>query len=130
MSHRMLAAIALSALASSPAFAGRAVSHHGGPILHCEPPHFFDQTPAKDAKVGAIQNFSFTASDNTDRDTIKVWANNQPVEVTITQQHSGAFLIEGRLPQAVSKGKVWFRANAESNDGCDENTAWNVYAGN
>ncbi len=118
------------ALASPAAFAGPRVSHHGGPILHCEPPHFFDQTPAKDAKVQSIQDFSVTASDNTDRETIKMWANNEPVEVKITQERSGRFLIEGRLKSPVTTGKVWFRVNAEANDGCDENSAWNVYAGN
>jgi len=127
-------AIALSflalACASSAASAGSRLSHHGGLILNCEPPHFFDQTPAKDAKVAAIQDFSVTASDNTDRDTIKVWANNEPVEVQITQERSGQFLIRGRLPTPVNTGKVWFRVNAESNDGCDENSAWNVHAGN
>ena len=127
-------AIALSflalACASSAASAGSRLSHHGGIILDCEPPHFFDQTPAKDAKVAAIQDFSLTASDNTDRDTIKAWANNEPVEVTITQQRSGQFLIQGHLRTPVTSGKVWFRVNAESNDGCDDNSTWNVYSGN
>ena len=118
------------ALSSSAASAGSRLSHHGGVILDCEPPHFFDQTPAKDAKVSSVQDFSVTASDNTDRETIKVWANNAPVEVKITQQRSGSLLVEGRLKEPVAKGKVWFRINAESQDGCDENSNWNVYAGN
>ncbi len=119
-----------AALASPAASAGSRLSHHGGLILDCEPPHFFDQTPGKDAKVSSIQDFSVTASDNTDSETIKVWANNEPVEVKITRQRSGSFLVEGRLKAPVFQGKVWFRINAESNDGCDENSAWNVYAGN
>ncbi len=124
-------AIAILALAfATSAFAGSRLSHHGGVILNCEAPHFFDQTPANNAKVSSIQDFSFSASDNTDRETIKVWANNEPVEVKITQQRSGSFLVEGHLQAPVSKGKVWFRVNAESNDGCDDNSSWNVYAGN
>jgi hypothetical protein len=132
MTHPHLAVLAslTLALSTATAFAGRAVSHHGGPILHCEPPQFFDQTPAKDARVRSILDFSVTASDNTDRDTIKLWANNEPVEVKVTQERSGRFLIEGRLKEAVTQGRVWFRINAESNDGCDENGTWNVYAGN
>ena len=122
-------AIITFALASPAASAGSRLSHHGGIILNCEPPHFFDQTPGKDAKVAAVQDFSLTASDNTDRDTVKVWANNEPVEVSVTPQRSGQFLIQGRLKAPVASGKVWFRVNAESNDGCDENSAWNVYAG-
>lgn len=123
------AALALlaSALCAPSAFAAPRVSHHGGPILHCEPPQFFDQTPAKDSKAASIQDFSFTASDNTDRETLKVWANNEPVEVKITEQRSGQLLVEGRLKEAVTRGKVWFRVAAESNDGCDENTTWNIY---
>ena len=79
--HIAATALLALALASSSAFAGSRVGHHGGIILDCESPHFFDQTPAKDAKVAGIQDFSLTASDNTDRETIKVWANNEPVDV-------------------------------------------------
>jgi hypothetical protein len=122
--------LALFALSCTSAFAGQRLSHHGGLITDCEPPHFYDQTPAKDSKVAVIQDFSLTASENTDRETIKAWANNEPVEVKVTPQRSGTFLIEGHLKEPVSKGKVWFRVNAESNDGCDENSAWNVYSGN
>jgi len=129
---RLALALVLPILAfsASTALAGQRLSHHGGLILDCEPPHFFDQMPAKDSKVAAIQDFSLTASDNTDPETIKVWANNEPVGVKVTQQRSGSFLIEGRLKAPVATGKVWLRVNAESNDGCDENSAWNVYAGN
>jgi hypothetical protein len=127
MTRFALAAVLIAFTA--PSFAGSRLSHHGGLILDCKPPQFFDQTPGKEAKLGSIQNFSLTASDNTDRDTIKVWANNEPIEVVVTQQRSGEFLIQGRLKVPVSSGKVWFRVNAESNDGCDENSAWNVYAG-
>lgn len=122
------AGLALLVLAGS-ALAGSRVGHHGGMILDCESPHFFDQTPGKDAKVANIQNFSVVASENTDQASIKVWANNEPVKVTVTPQRSGQFLIEGKLPSPVTAGKVWFRVNAESHDGCDDNSSWNVYAG-
>jgi len=128
--HIAATALLALAVASSASLAGSRIGHHGGIILDCEPPHFFDQMPGKDAKVSSIQDFSLTASDNTDQETIKVWANNEPVAVTITKQRSGQFLIQGHLKEAVPKGKVWFRVTAESNDGCDENSAWNVYAGN
>ena len=120
----------VSALFTPTVYSAPRVSHHGGLILHCEPPRFFDQTPGKDAKVASIQDFSLVASDNTDQATIKVWANNEPVEVKVTQERSGSFLVQGHLKEAVTKGKVWFRVNAESNDGCDDNSTWNVFAGN
>ncbi len=131
MTHPSIAVIASLVLAFSSTALNAAprVSHHGGLIIHCEPPHFFDQNPGKDAKIASISEFSLTASDNTDQATIKVWANNEPVDVKITQQRSGSFLIQGRLKEAVTKGKVWFRVNAESNDGCDDNSTWNVFAG-
>jgi len=131
MTHQAIATIVfmLLALTSSPIHAAPRVSHHGGLIIHCEPPHFFDPTPGKEAKVTSIQDFSLTASDNTDQATIKVWANNEPVIVAITQQRSGSFLINGHFKEPVTQGKVWFRVNAESNDGCDDNFTWNVYTG-
>ena len=124
-----IACLAL-AFATLTANAAPRVGHHGGLILDCKPPQFFDQTPGKDAKAASVQDFSILASDNTDPGTIKVWANNAPVEVKVTQQRSGSFLIEGHLREPVTTGKVWFRVNAESNDGCDENSSWNVFAGN
>lgn len=130
MTHAKYASIAFLALGLSTAYAAPRVSHHGGPILDCAVPQFYDQTPGKDAKVASIQDFTLTASDNTDPATIKVWANNEPVEFKLTQQRSGSYLIEGRLKQAVTTGKVWFRVNAESNDGCDDNSVWNVFIAN
>jgi hypothetical protein len=122
--------LALASSAPAPAFAGRAVSHHGGPILHCEPPQFFDETPGKEAKVASVFAFSVTASDNTDRDTIQVWANNEPVQVEIVEERSGRLLIRGHLKMPAAKGRVWFRVTADSHDGCDQLDVWNVYAGN
>ncbi len=132
MTHPQFAVIACLAIAFSAPAANAAprVGHHGGLILDCKPPQFFDQTPGKDAKAVSIQDFSITASDNTDPDTVKAWANSEPVEVKVTQERSGSFLIKGHLKTPVTTGKVWFRVNAESNDGCDENSSWNVFAGN
>lgn len=106
------------------------IGHHGGMILHCEPPHFFDETPAADAKVGSFQNFSVVASDNTDPATIKAFINNQPVSVKVNQERSGRFLVQGGLPQSVGKGRVWLKVTGDSVDGCDEFKSWFVNVGN
>lgn len=128
MKQLPLATIAMVlTLGASAVSAAPRVSHHGGPILHCNPPQFFDQKPAKNAEVDAVRDFSFIASEDTDSSTIKVWANNEPVAIKVTQQRSGSYLVEGQLKESVNQGKVWFRASAEANDGCDENSAWNVY---
>lgn len=124
-----IAACLVMACVASTILAAPRVSHHGGPILECKPPQFFDHKPGKEAKLASIQDFSVTASDNTDPATVKLWANSQPVEVKLTQERSGSYLIQGQLKEPVTTGKVWFRVNAESNDGCDENSTWNVYAG-
>jgi hypothetical protein len=122
-----LSFIALSA-ASSAGFAF-GVSHHGGVILDCTAPVFFEESPAREAKVGAFEKFSFTASENTDAETLKVWVNAQPVEFTATPQRSGRLTVEGTLPQPIPQGKVWIKVTGVSHDGCDQLHTWNVYAG-
>ncbi len=103
------------------------VSHHGGLILDCTPPLFFDESPGRDARVSSVTDFSLTASDNTDGETVKVWANNQPVTVEITEQRSGRLTIKGHLPETVQTDKVWFKVTGISKDGCDQLHNWNVY---
>lgn len=105
------------------------VSHHGGIILDCTPPIFFEESPAKETKVIALQKLSFAASENTDRDTIKVWVNNEPIAVTISEQRSGRLAIEGVLSQPVTEGRAWIKVAGYSNDGCDQLHVWNVYTG-
>ena len=116
------------AFASSTALA-YGVSHHGGPLLTCEPPQFFDESPGKDAKVPAFQTFAFTASDNTERDTVKAWVNNEPVPVTFTEERSGRLAVQGSLKEPVTKGRVWIKVTGDSKDGCDQLNTWNVYVG-
>jgi len=118
----------LACLAPATVFAF-GVSHHGGIILDCTPPIFFEESPAKESRVPAFQKFSFVASENTDRDTVKAWVNNQPVAIAISEQRSGRLAIEGALPQPVTEGRVWIKVTGYSNDGCDQLHVWNVHAG-
>lgn len=103
------------------------VSHHGGPLLSCEPPSFFDETPPRDARIPSFQDFSITASDNTEAGTVKAWVNNEPVDVIITEERSGRLLIKGSLKTPLTTGKAWMRVTADSKDGCDQLFVWNVY---
>lgn len=105
------------------------VSHHGGIILDCTAPIFFEESPGKDAKVAVVQKISFTASDNTDRDTLKVWVNNQPVQFTVTEQRSGRLTVEITLAQPITRGRVWIKITGVSLDGCDQLHNWYVLAG-
>lgn len=128
MNFTVLMTLLLGAVSAHDALA-YGVSHHGGPLLSCEPPQFFDESPAKDAKVSSFQSFSITASDNTDRDTVKVSVNNEPVPVTITEERSGRLAIQGSLKEVVTSGRVWIRVTGYSKDGCDQLRVWNVYVG-
>lgn len=105
------------------------VSHHGGIILDCEAPIFFDESPGKDARVGSFQTFSVVASDNTDPETIKLWVDNRLLEPKITRQRSGRVLIEGSLKEPITQGRVWIKTTAYSVDGCDQLHNWNVFVG-
>lgn len=105
------------------------VSHHGGIIMDCEAPIFFDESPGKDARVRSFQAFSLVASENTDAGTIKVWVNNQPMAVKVTTQRSGRISIEGSLKAPITQGKAWIKATAYSLDGCDQLHNWNVFVG-
>lgn len=124
----LLAGLSLVSLAVLPLTArGFAVGHHGGIILDCTAPVFFDESPPKDAKVASVDRFSFTASEDTDPETLKVWVNAQPVEITITPQLSGRLTVSGKLPQPITQGKAWIKATGVSHDGCDQLHTWNVY---
>jgi hypothetical protein len=126
---RKIAAIALLICLSPGIAFAFGVSHHGGIILDCTPPIFFEESPAKEAKVLALQNLSFVASENTAHDTIKVWVNNEPITVTISEQRSGRLTVEGVLSRPITEGRAWIKVTGHSNDGCDQLHVWNVYTG-
>lgn len=117
----------ISLTISTPAVYAFGVSHHGGIILDCTPPLFFDESPAREAQVNQVRDFSFVASDNTDAETLKVWVNNQPIPFTITELRSGRLEVKGTLPETVTSGKVWFKVTGVSKDGCDELHNWNAF---
>ncbi len=103
------------------------VSHHGGPILDCAPPVFFDEAPARDSQVQSFQEFSFGASENTEADTVRVWVNNQITPYTATVERSGRLAIKGSLAAPITEGRVWVKVTGYSHDGCDQLHVWNVY---
>ena len=105
------------------------VSHHVGMIMDCTPPMFFEEVPAKDAKVGSFQDFSLAASENTEPDTVRVWVNNEATPVTITSQRSGRLTIQGKLEKPITSGRVWMKVKGYSNEGCDQLHVWYVYVG-
>lgn len=127
LASALLSGLALAASAP-PGFAF-AIGHHGGIILNCTAPLFFEESPARDAQVGVVDRIAFTASDNTDPETLKLWVNNQPVAFTVAPQPSGRLTVSATLPQPITSGRAWIKATGVSDDGCDQLHTWNVYAG-
>jgi hypothetical protein len=113
---------------SSSCFAAPRMSHHGEFITKCHNPLFFNESPAKEAIVASLQDFSVTASDNTDIKTIKSSVNNQPFTPTLERLRSKRILITGRLNESITApGTVLLKVWSESNDGCNGLHAWRVY---
>jgi hypothetical protein len=112
---------------SATAMAGPRTGHHGDWIVTCHPPKFIQEKPLQDSQVSAFQEFEFIASQNTDAQTLKVWVNNKLLNVVITPLPSGYYRIVGKLPEPLLEGKAWIKVTSESNDGCNDLRAWNVY---
>jgi hypothetical protein len=112
---------------SATAFAGARTGHHGDWIVTCHPPKFIQEKPLKDSQVSQFQEFEFIASQNTDAQTLKVWVNNKLLNVVINPLPSGYYRIVGKLPEPILEGKAWIKVTSESNDGCNDLRAWNVY---
>lgn len=115
-------------LFSSSCFAAPRMSHHGEFITKCHNPLFFNEVPAKEAAVTSLQDFSVTASDNTDIKTIKFSVNNRPFTPALERLRSNRILITGHLDESISTaGTVLLKVWSESNDGCNGLHAWRVY---
>ncbi|MDF9393340.1 MULTISPECIES: hypothetical protein [Methylococcus] len=110
---------------------GAALSHHGGLILDCTPPLFFEESPANDSSVEIFDRFSFTASDNTDGGTLKIWVDGKPVTPEITSQRSGRLTVEGRpaSPIGLPGSRVRILVSGFSKDGCERVHAFYVNVG-
>ncbi len=92
----------------------------GGGAPPCKPPLFFEQAPADNATVKALDRFRFVASENTDAKTLKVTVNGEPVDLAVTVQRSGRLVVEGILKNSiVQPGKVRINLSAKSREGCD-----------
>ena len=89
--------------------------------------NFLANNPPKDAQVKSFQAFQFNASENTDIATLRVWINNELVDVAKEQQRSGRYRVSGQLAQPLTEGKAWIKVTSESDDGCNGLHVWNVY---
>jgi hypothetical protein len=128
MRFKSLIACATLPLISATASAA-ALSHHGGLILDCTPPLFFEESPANDSTVEVFDRFSFTSSDNTDGATLKIWVDGKPVTPTITLERSGRLAVEVRpeSPIGQSGARVRVLVSGFSKDGCERSHAYYVH---
>lgn len=114
---------------ASPARPDMPLGHHGGMITQCNDPVFSGESPGQEAHVAALETFSFTASDNTDPDSLAAWVNLQPVKLTVTTLRSGQLKVAGTLATPVTQGRAWIKVKGTSQDGCDQLHTWNVHTG-
>lgn len=115
-------------LFSASCLAAPRMNHHGEYISKCHKPLFFNEVPSNETEVPSLQNFSVTASDNTDIATIKFSVNNQPINVDLERLRSNRILVKGHLAENMTRpGTVLLKVFAESNDGCTTLHAWRVF---
>ncbi|MDD2769187.1 MAG: hypothetical protein PHT19_10665 [Methylococcus sp.] len=128
MTIKTIAAFAALLLSSGTAPAV-GLSHHGGIILDCTPPLFFEESPANDATVEVFDRFAFTASADTDPATVHVWVDGKAVTPTITPQRSGRLTVEGRAESPISQSgaRVRVLVSGFSKDGCERSHAYYVH---
>ena len=89
----------------------------GGGSTSCVEPSFTEPSPV--GPVASLSEFSFTASDNTDINSLSFELNADKIKPAITQRRSGDYEVKVALPQPITApGKVRVAANAQSKGGC------------
>ncbi|CAA9891740.1 conserved hypothetical protein [Candidatus Methylobacter favarea] len=91
----------------------------------CAKPRFTEFVPAEKAEMAAQSAFSFTASPNTNPDSIKVAIKDQPVDVKVTPKAQG-FQVSGTLPDKLKGGYARININAEGHNKCKGSGGWLV----
>jgi len=91
----------------------------------CNKPTFSEFTPANNAEVKAKSAFSFTASGNTNPESIIVTVKNQPVAVTVTPKNQG-FQIAGTLPDTLKGSFARISITADGPNQCKGSDGWLV----
>ena len=91
----------------------------------CNKPTFSEFTPANNAEVTAKSDFSFTASGNTNPESIIVTVKNQPVAVTVTPKKQG-FQVAGTLPDTLKGSFDRISITADGPNQCKGSDGWLV----
>ena len=92
----------------------------------CTKPKFSDFTPAENADVPAGASFAFTASANTNPNSIKVTVKGLPVDLSITPKKTGNFEVTGVLPATIKGDYARIAIVGEAPNNCHGNAGWLV----
>lgn len=89
----------------------------------CKEPSFSDMAPEKSTVVGPGTEFSFTASSNTNPDSIKVMVKGYEVDLNII--NNGSIKVTGKLPDEITEGYARINITASSSpSSCIGNSGW------
>ena len=85
----------------------------------CSEAKFYSESPAKNAVLPSLNEFSLVASDNTDTSTLELQVNGTTIKPEITPRRSGEWELLVRLPEPITQnGKVRISLVAKSKEGC------------
>ena len=107
-------------------FSFNAFGYGGGAksTTSCKKPRFTQQLPAPSSVVTPGSEFSFTASADTKRKSIKVTVEGESVDLEIVDQKNGKYAVSGLLPETITKGHIKLTINADSIHKCPVKDGW------
>ncbi|SJM95123.1 hypothetical protein [Crenothrix polyspora] len=89
----------------------------------CSKPKFSHFTPVDKAEVAANATFSFSASAQTNPDSISVSIKDHVIGINITPKNSG-FDVTGTIPESAKNSFVRIKIAAEGANGCKGTDGW------
>jgi hypothetical protein len=92
----------------------------------CAKPKFTDFIPVENAEVAAGSTFSFTASANTNPNTIKVAVKELTVTLKITPENEGGFQVSGAIPASLKGVYARIAITADGQNSCKGDGGWLV----
>ena len=94
----------------------------GGQADKCRKPAFDDMVPPKSSVVAPGDEFSFSASSNTNPKSIKVVVKGQSVDLNISK--NGKIKATGKLPADLKAGYARINITANSSSKCIGEGGW------
>ncbi len=94
----------------------------GGQASKCKKPSVKDMAPPQSSVVAPGAEFSFTASSNTNPESIKVNVKGQDVELKI--QKNGNVKVNGNLPAGLTGDYARINITASSSANCTIKDGW------